>query len=110
VTDEFPAEAVEAAAAILQALALPLRLRIVVDVIDREASADELAERMGANYRTLAQHLRHLRIVGVLQRRRHGNRVVYRAAPFVVGLVREAVAAARTTADPPQGTSARPRH
>ncbi|MEV0716364.1 metalloregulator ArsR/SmtB family transcription factor [Asanoa sp. NPDC050611] len=85
-------EAIEAVTAVLQALALPLRLRIVLGILDGEATAAELADRLDVGYATLAQHLRHLRLAGLVLRRRAGNRVRYVAAPSTAVLVRAIVA------------------
>ncbi|MBU8861592.1 MULTISPECIES: metalloregulator ArsR/SmtB family transcription factor [unclassified Micromonospora] len=81
-------EPIETAAAVLQALASPIRLRVVLDVIDREATAAELAERLGVGYTTVAKHLRHLRVAGLVRRHRSANHVRYLATPSAVLLVR----------------------
>jgi DNA-binding transcriptional ArsR family regulator len=88
------ADTVETAAAILQALSLPLRLRIVLYVLEHEATAGDIGARLGASSPTMSHHLRHLRVAGVLQRRRDGNHVLYQAAPLVGELVRGAMACA----------------
>ncbi|MDG4820497.1 metalloregulator ArsR/SmtB family transcription factor [Asanoa sp. WMMD1127] len=107
----FTSEAVEAVTAVLQALALPLRLRIVLDILDREATAADLADRLDVGYGTLAQHLRHLRLAGLVQRRRAGNHVRYVAAPSTAVLVRAILAEVAPEARSGAHISgARPRH
>jgi len=110
--EEPDAEPVEAIAAVLQALALPLRLRIVLEILEQEATATELADRLKTAYPTLAQHLRHLRVAGLVQRRRVGNHVRYSVAPLGNVLVRAIIAGIRSGLPP--GTAApggaRPHH
>jgi DNA-binding transcriptional ArsR family regulator len=107
----FASEAIEAVTAVLQALALPLRLRIVLDILDREATAADLADRLNVGYATLAQHLRHLRLAGLVHRRRAGNHVRYIAAPSTAVLVRAIIAEVAPQARPGAHISgARPRH
>ncbi|MDG4782336.1 metalloregulator ArsR/SmtB family transcription factor [Micromonospora sp. WMMD961] len=104
-------EPIDTAAAVLQALASPIRLRIVLDVIDQEATAGELAERLGVGYTTLAKHLRHLRVAGLVRRRRSANHVRYVATPSAVLLVRAIFVT--TGPDGEHGTQVRgalPRH
>lgn len=93
--DPLADETIDAAAAILQALAPPLRLRIVMHALQREVSVQDLIGSLGTTYSTLTRHARHLRTAGLLRRRRRGNRIVYQTAPHVIGLVREAVNCAR---------------
>jgi DNA-binding transcriptional ArsR family regulator len=101
---------IESAAAVLQALALPLRLRIVLEILDREATATELADRLGIAYATLAQHLRHLRVAGLLHRRRDGNHVRYTASPPATVLVHAILTEIpKATIGPIPVTRARPR-
>ncbi|WP_422771415.1 ArsR/SmtB family transcription factor [Plantactinospora sp. WMMC1484] len=102
---------IETIAAVLQALASPLRLRIVLDILDRPASAAELADRLDVTYPTLAQHLRHLRIAGLVHRHRARNNVRYTASPSAAALVR-AILAEVPKAVPAAApvTRARPRH
>ncbi|MET7398914.1 winged helix-turn-helix domain-containing protein [Dactylosporangium sp. NPDC005572] len=92
---------IEAITAILQVLARPLRLRIVLDILDRDATAAELADRLDVAYATLAQHLRHLRVAGLVHRHRAGNHVYYTATPPAAAVVRVILAEVLGTADGP---------
>ncbi len=93
--DQLPTdECLDVAATILEAMAYPLRIRIVLHLLQREATGTELSRLLDANRALLAHHLRHLRVAGVLQRRRVGNHVLYRTAPSMVGLVHATIACA----------------
>jgi DNA-binding transcriptional ArsR family regulator len=97
-------ESVEAIAAVLQALALPLRLRIVLEILDQESTVTEIGDRLNIASPTLAQHLRHLRVAGIVQRRRVGNHVRYTVAPLGKVLVRAIIAGIQSGLPP--GTAA----
>jgi DNA-binding transcriptional ArsR family regulator len=99
-------ETIEAAAAVLQALSLPLRLKTVLEVVEDEATLTQISDRLGITYQRLAPHVRHLRVVGALQRRRIQNEVRYRAAPFAAELVNRALSC--TAAHAPGARRARP--
>ncbi|WP_422742673.1 ArsR/SmtB family transcription factor [Micromonospora sp. WMMD754] len=104
-------EPIETAAAVLQALASPIRLRVVLEVIDREATAGELAGRLGVGYTTVAKHLRHLRVAGLVRRHRSANHVRYVATPSAVLLVRAILVTTGTGGEPGhQVRGALPRH
>ncbi len=87
-------ERLEVAASILDAISYPLRLRIAICLIDREATGGELSDEFGTSYPALARHLRLLRVAGVLRRRRDGSHVWYATAPAAVDLIRAAIACA----------------
>jgi DNA-binding transcriptional ArsR family regulator len=88
---DLPDETIEAVAAVLQALALPIRLRTVLEVVDGEATLTQISDRLAVSYQRLAPHVRHLRVVGALRRRRVQNEVRYRAAPLAAELVDRAL-------------------
>jgi ArsR family transcriptional regulator len=93
--EPFPSDdCVELSATILQALSYPLRMRIVLHLLEREATGGELAQKLRVNQTVLAHHLRHLRVAGLIQRRRIGNHVRYGAAPPVADVVRAAITCA----------------
>lgn len=94
---QLPAdEYVEAAASIVDAMSYPLRLRIVVHLLEREATGEEIGRWVGASHATVARHLRVLRVAGLLRRRRAGNYVLYGTTPSAAALVRTVIAFAST--------------
>jgi DNA-binding transcriptional ArsR family regulator len=73
----LPEDLAELIARRFRALGDPLRVRIVDQLRDRELSVNELAEQLGAGQQNVSKHLAVLADVGVLGRRKHGNRVYY---------------------------------
>ncbi len=69
----------EAAAAILRMLADPTRLRIVWALLHGEHSVNDLADHVGAQPAAVSQHLAKLRLSGLVEVRRDGNRMFYAA-------------------------------
>ncbi|MEM7272430.1 MAG: metalloregulator ArsR/SmtB family transcription factor [Actinomycetota bacterium] len=69
----------EQLAALLRALAHPVRLRIVRLAGDREWPVGALADRLGIDQPIASQHLRILRDAGAMAVRRDGNRRLYRS-------------------------------
>jgi DNA-binding transcriptional ArsR family regulator len=61
-----------------RALGDPMRVRLLDRLRDGEASVNELAEQLGASQQNVSKHLAVLTDVGVLGRRKDGNRVIYR--------------------------------
>ena len=82
-------EALDAAAAIMRAIAHPLRLRIL-EILEGagEANVSALCEATGATQPVVSQQLSRMRLEGVLAARREGSSVHYRVArPEVLGVL-----------------------
>jgi DNA-binding transcriptional ArsR family regulator len=90
--DQPPRERLEMTAALLQALAYPPRLEIVLALRRQESTPTALGARLPMTQTVISHHLRHLKMVGVLRRRRQGSFVVYSIAPGVDALLRAALA------------------
>lgn len=73
-TSEF-----DAAVRLLKLLADPTRLRIVWSLLHGEHSVNELADHIGVRPAGVSQHLAKLRAADVVEVRRDGNRMFYRA-------------------------------
>jgi DNA-binding transcriptional ArsR family regulator len=73
----LPEDLAELIARRFRALSEPMRVRIVDLLRDSELSVNELAERLGAGQQNVSKHLAVLADVGVLERRKDGNRVYY---------------------------------
>ena len=71
---------VEAGAALLKALASPLRLAIVLELQHDARCVHELVEALGASQPLVSQHLRTLREAKVITGSRRGREVEYRLA------------------------------
>jgi ArsR family transcriptional regulator, lead/cadmium/zinc/bismuth-responsive transcriptional repressor len=100
VPEDLPTEqCLDIAATILAALSYPLRMRIVLHLLHSEATGGQLSRTLGVNQPMLTHHLRHLRVAGVLQRRRFGNHVLYRATPSIVALIHATIACAQARID-----------
>ena len=69
----------EAAVATLKLLADATRLRIIWALLHGEHSVTDLAEHVGAQPAAVSQHLAKLRLAHLVQVRRAGNRLFYRA-------------------------------
>ncbi|TFG79214.1 MAG: ArsR family transcriptional regulator [Chrysiogenales bacterium] len=67
-------------AAILKTLAHHQRLFILCTLIRGEATVSELRRECGASQSVISQHLTRMRREGIVQARRSGNFVYYRAA------------------------------
>jgi ArsR family transcriptional regulator len=78
----------ERAAAVLKAVAHPVRLRIVELLEGGERSVGELQELLGVAQSLTSQHLSQMRMRGVLRARRQGTLVYYSVAnPDVVKVI-----------------------
>lgn len=64
-------------AEIFQALAHPTRIAIIELLIDGEASAGELGEKLGMEQANISQHLAVLRSKQIVINRKAGNQVFY---------------------------------
>lgn len=67
----------EQLAEIMQALASPLRLRILSSLRTEQRSVTELGELLNAGQTTVSNHLRLLRHLGLVNGNRHGRHVHY---------------------------------
>lgn len=76
------------AAAMVQALAHPVRLRLLAALCEEEAGAAALAERLGLARATVSRHLRALGAAGLLAASGPPRQATWRVAePAVHGLV-----------------------
>lgn len=76
------------ASAAMQAMAHPLRLKILCLVGNQELSVLEIVEAVGTSQSNISQHLAVLRGHGVLAARKEANKVFYRIAdPRVIKMI-----------------------
>lgn len=68
----------EHCAAMLKALAHPLRLRIVAILASREEHVNAMAEHLGVRQSVVSQHLRILRMSDLVSARREDGLAIYR--------------------------------
>lgn len=84
---------VEAGAALLRALASPLRLAIVLELQHEARCVHELVEALGASQPLISQHLRTLREAQVIAGTRRGREIEYRLADdHILHVVQDAIA------------------
>lgn len=70
-----------------RAISEPMRVRLLDRLRDGERSVGELAGEVGASQQNVSKHLGVLADVGILARRKDGNRVLYRIVDHgVLGL------------------------
>lgn len=86
-------DSIREASAAMQAMAHPLRLKILCLVGNQELSVLEIVEAVGTTQSNVSQHLGVLRDHGILESRRDANKVFYRVADpriiRMIGLTRE---------------------
>lgn len=86
-------ESIAQASAAMQAMAHPLRLKILCLVGNHELSVLEIVEAVGTTQSNISQHLAVLRDAGILEARKDANKVFYRVADArvlrMVALTRE---------------------
>lgn len=70
----------EEAAAMLKAMANPVRLRILCMLAENELPVGEIAERLGIREQATSQQLAQLRLEGLIAPRREAQRIFYRLA------------------------------
>lgn len=70
----------EQAVAVLKAVADTTRFQLLWALAQREHSVGQLAEMVGAHVAAVSQHLARLRTAGLVESRREGTRIFYRAA------------------------------
>ena len=73
-------ESIEQASSAMQAMAHPLRLKILCLVGNQELSVLEVVEAVGTTQSNVSQHLAVLREHGILESRRVANRIFYKVA------------------------------
>ena len=73
-------ESIQQASDAMQAMAHPLRLKILCLVGNQELSVLEIVEAVGTTQSNISQHLAILRENGVLASRKDANKVYYRIA------------------------------
>src|SRR6516165_1467729 len=80
--DEYPAppprEIMEAAGELLRALAAPVRIAIVLHLLESQRCVHELVDALGVPQPLVSQHLRILKAAGVVEGERSGREVLYR--------------------------------
>lgn len=91
--DEPQEEDVDVAVEVFRMLADPTRVRLLWALRDvAELSVNELAVRVGKSQPTVSQHLAKLRLARLVQVRRQGTQMFYRAEnQHVLGLVTDAL-------------------
>jgi DNA-binding transcriptional ArsR family regulator len=86
----LPEPLVELIAQRFRALAEPMRIRVLDQLREGDASVQELTEALGSSQQNVSKHLATLLQHGIVARERHGNRVRYRIADDgVLGLCEE---------------------
>ena len=75
-----PDELVELIARRFRAIGEPMRIKLLDRLRDGEATVNELSEAIGASQQNVSKHLALLAEVGIVGRRKDGNRVYYRIA------------------------------
>lgn len=72
---------------LLKALAPPVLLYLVVDLVKEEKSACELANQICCDVSTLSRHLSQLRNAGIAEDEKLGFQVFYRLPPYIIGFI-----------------------
>ncbi|GAA1891144.1 ArsR/SmtB family transcription factor [Williamsia serinedens] len=86
----------EGAGELLRALAAPVRIAIVLALLDREQCVHELVGALGVTQPLVSQHLRVLKSAGVVVGQRTGREILYRLVDdHLAHIVTDAVAHAR---------------
>lgn len=67
----------EPVADLFKALSSPARLRVLLALIESEQDVSTLAEHTGLSQPLVSQHLRTLRLVGLVEVQRSGRNAVY---------------------------------
>jgi DNA-binding transcriptional ArsR family regulator len=74
----IPTELAELVARRFRVVAEPMRIRLLDQLREGEATVGELSAALGASQQNVSKHLAVLADVGLLGRRKDGNRVYYR--------------------------------
>lgn len=78
IASQRPAAVLTAAGDLLRALAAPVRIAIVLELLEGDRCVHELVEALALAQPLISQHLRVLKSAGVVYGERHGREVVYR--------------------------------
>lgn len=62
----------------LKAMANPVRLQILIGLLEDECNVSRIQKNLGVPQSTVSQHLRILRNKGIIQGRREGTKICYR--------------------------------
>jgi DNA-binding transcriptional ArsR family regulator len=73
-----PRQVLDTAGDILRALAAPVRIAIVLQLLESQRCVHELVDALGVPQPLVSQHLRTLKSAGVVQGERSGREVLYR--------------------------------
>jgi DNA-binding transcriptional ArsR family regulator len=73
-----PDDLVELIARRFRAIGEPMRIRLLDQLRDGEATVSEISDAVGASQQNISKHLAVLADAGILGRRKDGNRVYYR--------------------------------
>ena len=73
-------DSIREASSAMQAMAHPLRLKILCLVGNQELSVLEIVEAVGTTQSNISQHLAVLRDHGIIESRREANKVFYRVS------------------------------
>jgi len=74
----LPDDLVELIARRFRAIGEPMRIRLLDQLRDGEATVSDISEALGASQQNISKHLAVLADAGILGRRKDGNRVYYR--------------------------------
>jgi DNA-binding transcriptional ArsR family regulator len=80
----------------LQAVAEPTRIRLLMLLEQREATVQELTDELATTHQNVSQHLGVLRQVGIVTRRKDGNKAWYALADYSACRLIEQAAASVT--------------
>jgi DNA-binding transcriptional ArsR family regulator len=93
-------EQLRPAGELLQALANPIRLGIIVNLLAASACVHDLVEALGVSQPLVSQHLRVLRTSGLVSASRRGKEVMYSLQDEHVGhIVQDAIRHAQERKD-----------
>jgi DNA-binding transcriptional ArsR family regulator len=87
----LPDDLVELIARRFRAIGEPMRIRLLDQLREGEATVGELSEALAASQQNVSKHLAVLADAGILGRRKEGNRVYYRIVDEGVFALCEAV-------------------
>jgi DNA-binding transcriptional ArsR family regulator len=76
----LPEDLAELIARRFRAIGEPMRIRLLDQLRDGEATVGELSQALAASQQNVSKHLAVLADAGILGRRKEGNRVYYRIA------------------------------
>lgn len=62
----------------MRALGHPMRLRIIIGLINNECNVTQIQQNLGIPQSTISQHLKILKNAGIIESRREGTTVCYK--------------------------------